>query len=118
MRHYEWIAIPVEHMNDLVTRQVIHGETMTIARLLLRKGAFVGLHSHVNEQISTIESGSLRFEVGGKEIVVCAGESLIIPPNVPHLAEAQEDCVATDVFSPVRQDWIDGDDAYLRGPVK
>jgi quercetin dioxygenase-like cupin family protein len=118
MQHYQWSGIPVDNMNDLVTRQVIHGETMTIARLLLRKGAFVGLHSHPNEQISTIESGSLRFEVGGKEITVKAGETLVIPPNVPHLAEAHEDCVATDVFSPVRQDWIDGNDAYLRGGKK
>jgi quercetin dioxygenase-like cupin family protein len=69
----------------------------------------------VNEQISTIESGSLRFVVGGQEIVVKAGDSLVIPPNVPHLAEAHEDCIATDTFCPVREDWIRGDDAYLRG---
>jgi quercetin dioxygenase-like cupin family protein len=115
MQHYQWNGITVEQMNPLVSRQVIHGATITMARLVLKKGAFVPLHSHVNEQISTIESGSLRFEVGGREITVKAGETLVIPPNVPHLAEAHEDCVATDVFSPVREDWVRGDDAYLRG---
>jgi quercetin dioxygenase-like cupin family protein len=115
MQHYQWDRIPIEKMSPLVTRQVIHGATITVARLVLTKGAFVPIHSHINEQISTIESGSLRFVVGGQEIVVKAGETLVIPPNVPHLAEAHEDCIATDTFSPVREDWIRGDDAYLRG---
>jgi len=115
MEHYQWNGIPVENMSALVSRQVIHAATITIARLVLKKGAFVPLHSHVNEQISTIDSGSLRFVVDGKEIIVKAGEALVIPPNVPHLAEAHEDCTATDIFSPVREDWVRGDDAYLRG---
>jgi quercetin dioxygenase-like cupin family protein len=115
MQHFQWHGIPIERMNPLISRQVIHAGTMTIARLVLKKGAVVPLHAHVNEQISTIDSGSLRFEVDGREIVVKAGESLVIPPNVPHMAEAHEDCTATDVFSPVREDWVRGDDAYLRG---
>jgi len=39
---------------------------------------------------------------------------LLIPSNVPHSAEALEDTLDLDVFSPIRQDWIDKDDAYLR----
>jgi quercetin dioxygenase-like cupin family protein len=115
MEHYQWYTIPVENMNPLISRQVLHGGTITIARLVLKKGAIVPLHAHANEQVSTIESGSLHFVLGGRELVVKAGESLVIPPNLPHSAEALEDCTATDVFSPVRQDWINGDDAYLRG---
>ncbi len=43
------------------------------------------------------------------------GESLQIPPHAPHMVEALEDSVAVDLFSPIREDWIRGDDAYLRG---
>ena len=50
-----------------------------------------------------------------EKIVVRAGESLCIPPNVPHSVESLEDSVAVDIFSPVREDWVRGDDAYLRG---
>lgn len=114
MQHYQWTEIPAEQMNPLVTRQVIHGSTVTMARLVLLKGAFVGMHSHVNEQISTIESGSLRFHIEGRDVIVRAGETLVIPPNVPHAATADEDCTATDVFYPLREDWIRGDDSYLR----
>ena len=56
----------------------------------------------------------MRFVLGGKEVILSAGETLQIPPNVPHSAEALEDAVAVDVFSPPREDWIRGDDAYLR----
>jgi ribosomal protein L16 Arg81 hydroxylase len=46
---------------------------------------------------------------------VKAGEVLVIPPHLPHTAVALEDTLDVDIFSPPRQDWIDGSDAYLRG---
>ncbi len=114
MDHYNWALIPEEKMNPLVTRQVIHTGRMTIARLRLSKGAVVPLHQHPNEQVSMLEAGSLRFVVGGVEGIAKAGETVRIPPDVPHMVEAMEDCVAVDVFAPQREDWIRGDDAYLR----
>lgn len=114
MNHYNWNEVPAEKMNELLTRQVIHTERMTIARLRLAKGAVVPTHQHENEQVSMIEAGSLHFTIDGKELVVRAGEAVRIPPNVPHSVVANEDCVATDLFTPPRQDWISGDDSYLR----
>ncbi|MDQ1469073.1 MAG: hypothetical protein QOJ99_553 [Bryobacterales bacterium] len=114
MDQYNWSAIPDEFMSPLLSRQVIHTEHMTIARLRMKKGALVPLHQHPNEQVSMMDAGALRFEVGGREVIVRAGEVVRIPPGVPHLVEAMEDSVATDLFTPPRQDWISGDDAYLR----
>ncbi len=114
MQVYDWSQIQKEQLNPVCARQVIHGETLTVAKLYLNKGAFVPTHSHVNEQISMVEYGALKFVMNGQEIVVKGGEVLQIPPNVPHSAEALEDSLATDLFSPVREDWIRGDDAYLR----
>ncbi|MBV8072902.1 MAG: cupin domain-containing protein, partial [Acidobacteriaceae bacterium] len=42
------------------------------------------------------------------------GDVMVIPPNVPHRFEALEESTATDLFVPQREDWIRGDDAYLR----
>ena len=112
---YNWSQIPEEQLNDLVARQMIHGETMTIARIHLRKGAVVPLHQHPNEQIRMVEHGRLRFVIAGQERIVQGGDMIAIPPNAPHLVEALEDSLATDLFSPIREDWIRGDDAYLRG---
>jgi quercetin dioxygenase-like cupin family protein len=113
---HHWSDVPEEQLNPSVSRQVIHGETMTVARIRLHKGAVVPLHQHVNEQISMIEYGRLRFVVAGEERILTAGAALTVPPNAPHLVQALEDSLATDLFSPVREDWIRGDDAYLRGP--
>jgi quercetin dioxygenase-like cupin family protein len=110
-----WNDIHREKMNNLVTRQVLHGDTMTVARLELREGAFVPLHSHTNEQITMVTAGALEFEIDGKKLIVRVGEMLQIPGNVAHSVVALEDSVAVDVFSPVREDWRRGDDAYLRG---
>lgn len=114
MKLHTWSDIPVEQLNELVTRQVLHTDLITMSRLSLKKGAVVPRHQHVNEQITTLEKGRLRFIFDGSEVNVETGESLQIPSNVPHRVEALEDSVALDLFSPVREDWIRGDDAYLR----
>ena len=114
MELYNWDQLPAEQMNAMVVRKVIHSGQMTIARLKILKGAIVPEHSHVNEQIANVEHGALLFHIGGVDQVVNAGESLVIPPHVPHGVVALEDTVVTDVFTPRREDWIAGDDAYLR----
>jgi quercetin dioxygenase-like cupin family protein len=114
MSLYNWSAIPLEQLGPLFSRQVIHTSRLTIAKLVLKKGAVVPLHHHENEQVTTMQSGALRFEIAGESVIVRGGESLCIPPNAPHRVEALEDSLATDVFTPPREDWIRGDDAYLR----
>jgi len=114
MQLHKWADINEERLNATATRQMIHGATMTIAKLRLSIGAVVPMHSHHNEQITTVESGSLLLITPSARIVVRAGESLCLPPNLPHSVETLEDSVAVDVFSPVREDWVRGDDSYLR----
>jgi quercetin dioxygenase-like cupin family protein len=115
MASHAWDQIPVEQMNPLVTRQVIHSENLTVARLQLKTGAVVPEHHHENEQISMVMEGRIRFTVAGVDTILTAGQILGIPPNLPHSVETLADCVAVDLFSPRREDWIRGDDAYLRG---
>ena len=115
---HRWTDVPVETLNPQLTRQFITGAQAMLARIDLKKGAVVPRHSHSNEQISWIAEGALRFTLGepGREqtMDVRAGEVLVIPGNLPHAAEALEDTVDFDLFAPPRQDWITGDDAYLR----
>jgi quercetin dioxygenase-like cupin family protein len=109
-------SLPAEPLNPLIERQFVHGSECMLARIVLRKGAVVPRHSHLNEQITYILSGALQFRFDdGREILVGAGETLVIPPHMPHAAEALEDTIDLDVFAPPREDWINGTDAYLRG---
>lgn len=110
-----WEGEPVEELTSGIGRQTLHGEHLTVARIFLSAGAIVPSHSHANEQVATVLSGSLRFTVGGDEVVVSGGESIVLPPHVPHGVVALEDSIVLDVFAPRREDWIAGDDAYLRG---
>ena len=107
--------IPVEQLNPLITRQFVHGAQGMLARFVLSKGAVIPRHSHHNEQIAYVLSGALRFTFDdGRVITVTAGETLVIPAHMPHAAEALEDTIDLDIFSPPREDWISGADAYLR----
>lgn len=114
MDYYRWDEVNHEQMNPLLARRVVHGDRLTVARMFLKKGCRVPLHSHENEQISNVFEGALRFEIGGQELTVGAGELVRIPPNVPHRAEALEDTVCLDIFNPIREDWLRGEDQYLR----
>jgi unsaturated pyranuronate lyase len=111
-----WNDVEVEQLSPTLSRQFIVGTDVMIARVYLKKGALVPMHQHHNEQVTYILEGALEFLVGGKQVVVRAGEVLCIPPHVPHQARALEDTVDLDVFNPPRQDWINRDDAYLRRP--
>jgi quercetin dioxygenase-like cupin family protein len=114
MERHNWNAIPEEKMNPLLSRRVIHTEQITIARLWLGKGSVVPLHKHVNQQVTMLQSGALEFEMEGQRFVLKAGDVLVIPPDMPHRVVALEESTATDLFTPAREDWIRGDDAYLR----
>ena len=109
-----WNAVEVEKLSDKLTRQMISGENATISQIVLKRGAVVPRHSHVNEQYSWIISGKLKFIFDDREMVLGAGEVLLIPANEPHSAVAEEDTVDVDIFAPRREDWIRKDDAYLR----
>ncbi len=114
---YRWDDMPKEKVTELLDRRLITGDRMMLAHVYLKKGCVVPKHSHDNEQLTYILQGALRFwlgEDGTDELVVSAGEVLHIPSNLPHQAEALEDTLDVDIFSPPRQDWLDKSDAYLR----
>ncbi len=85
-----------------------------MARFRFDKGNQVAMHHHANDQITTVESGSVRMTCGDEEFVLKAGDMIHVPPNVPHGNIALEDTVIIELFSPIRSDWISGDDSYLR----
>ena len=115
MEHYNWDQMEKEVLSETIGRKIITGEKAMVAQVFLAKGAIVPEHHHESEQITYILEGALKFEIEGKEIVVAKGEVLRIPSNVPHKAVALEDTLDLDIFSPIRQDWLTKDDAYLRG---
>jgi quercetin dioxygenase-like cupin family protein len=115
--YHRWDDMPKERVTDQIDRRIVTSERMMLAHVYLAKGSGVPRHQHENEQLTYILEGALKFKLGedgAEELVVHAGEVLVIPSNVPHQAEALEDTLDVDVFCPPRQDWLDGTDDYFR----
>jgi quercetin dioxygenase-like cupin family protein len=109
--------MPREKVSAMLDRRLITGDRMMLAHVYLKQGCVVPKHTHENEQFTYILEGALRFWIGEnekEEVVVKAGEVLHIPSHVPHKAEALEDTLDVDVFSPPREDWLNKTDSYLR----
>ncbi len=117
VKWYRWDDMPKENVTEMLDRRLITGDRMMLAHVYLKKGAIVPRHAHENEQLTYILEGALRFWIGEDEsetVDVRAGEVLHIPSHVPHKAEALEDTLDVDIFSPPRQDWLEKTDDYLR----
>ena len=116
VRFFRWEDMPKERVTDMLDRRLITGERMMLAHVYLKKGCIVPQHQHHNEQLTYILEGALRFCIGkdrSEQLVVRAGEVLHIPSEVWHEAEALEDTLDVDVFSPPRADWLDHTDSYF-----
>ena len=114
LKYIPWKTVEREKLNPLIDREMLTGQNLMLARVMMKKGAHVPLHHHHNEQVTYILEGALKFAIDGKEIVVKAGEVLCIPSNMPHEAWALEDTIDLDVFNPPREDWLNKTDDYLR----
>ncbi len=114
MEHFSWDSVKKEVLNEKLWRKVVTGEKAMVAQVYLYKGCVVPTHQHESEQLSLILEGALKFELEGKEVTVRKGEVLVIPSNVPHKATALEDTFDLDIFSPIRLEWLNGTDDYLR----
>jgi quercetin dioxygenase-like cupin family protein len=109
-----WKTKEVEKLSDSVSRQAVFGEKGTLAQLFIKRGGGAARHSHISEEYSSIVSGAVKYVFDDREVVVNAGEVLVVPSNVPHAVIALEDTVAAFFFSPGREDWVRGEDQYLR----
>ena len=107
VRVHRWDEIALDKITEMISQKVIAGEREMLAQIYLKRGALVPMHTHESEQMTYILQGALKCLVGGEELLVREGEVLHIPSGTPHQAEALEDTFELDVFSPVREDWVE-----------
>jgi signal transduction histidine kinase/quercetin dioxygenase-like cupin family protein len=109
-----WQTLESEKLNDKLSRQKIFGSKGNMGRFLAQAGAIVTRHFHENEEFTWVISGSIKFNFDNREIIVNEGEVLIVPPSVPHSVVALKDTEFVAFFAPLREDWLRGEDQYLR----
>jgi quercetin dioxygenase-like cupin family protein len=113
VRLHRWDEIALDKVTEMLSRKIVSGEREMLVQVYIKRGCLVPMHAHDSEQMTYVLQGALKFLINGEEITVREGEVLHIPSWVPHQAEALEDTFEIDLFSPIRQDWLDGTDSYF-----
>jgi quercetin dioxygenase-like cupin family protein len=111
---HRWDEIALDKVTEMLSRKIVSGEREMLVQIYVKRGCLVPMHSHESEQMTYVLQGALKFLVGGEEITVREGEVLHIPSGIEHQTEALEDTFELDLFSPIRQDWLDQSDEYVR----
>lgn len=114
MNLYDWNSIHEEQVTDKLSRKLISGRNVMLAQVFLKKGCVVASHKHESEQLTYILKGLMELTLPDGKVRLAEGQVLLIPPNLEHSAIALEDTVDLDIFSPIRIDWLTGQDHYLR----
>ena len=120
MEKRSWNQIRKEKLSEEINRQMIWGKNLMAVRFELSPNSFIPEHEHESEQLTTVQKGriTLHFEKQS-DITLGPNEMLLIPSMVPHSASSgPEGCEAIDLFSPIRQDFIDGTASYFAEPKK
>jgi quercetin dioxygenase-like cupin family protein len=113
VRLHRWDEIALEKVTEMLSRKIVVGDREMLVQIYVKRGCLVPMHSHESEQMTYVLQGALKFQIGADEITVREGEVLHIPSGIEHQAEALEDTFELDVFSPIRQDWLEPtDDAH------
>lgn len=95
-----------EVVKGVLLKTLSHGANTHLTKVILKKGAVIPEHQHPHEQTGYLISGCLRFFSGETETVAHPGDSWNLPGGLPHGAEALEDTVVIEVFSPAREDYL------------
>ena len=90
-----------------VRMKAVSGERMMMSFVDLEPGAVVPEHHHPHEQMGYVISGILEFQIGDEKKICRAGDSYIMPSDVPHRVTVSDDGPARvlDIFSPPREEY-------------
>lgn len=99
--------IPWEELGAGLKRKILgYGEQIMLVKVAFSKGAVGPIHRHVHSQTTYVLKGSFEVTIGSEQKILKTGDGFYIPPNTDHGAVALEDGILIDVFSPLREDFI------------
>lgn len=93
-------------LDGVSQKTLVYGEKTLMTEFLLKSGSLLPIHEHPHEQTGYLVSGRLKMFINEQEFIAEPGDSWCIASNVNHGAEALENSVAVEIFSPVREEYI------------
>lgn len=101
-------SLPWEPAGPGVRRKVLtYDDGVMMVRVAFEEGAVGPPHAHPHVQCSLVESGSFDITIAGQTRTLEAGDSFLVPPNAIHGAVARRAGVLVDVFTPMREDFVE-----------
>lgn len=103
-------GIEPEKLDELSERRIMaYDSELMLVEVSLKKNGIGAVHTHPHHQVDYLVSGRVEFNLNGKKRILLPGDSVVIPPNIPHGALALEDSVLLDIFSPMREDFVNAE---------
>jgi len=93
-------------LTGIEQKTLVYGKNTLMTKFKLKQGAVIPPHRHPSEQTGYLVSGKIRMRIEADVHELEAGDAWCIPGETEHSADALEDTVAVEVFSPVREDYI------------
>jgi quercetin dioxygenase-like cupin family protein len=97
-----------EKVGEGVKRKIMtYDDKIMLVKVHFEAGGEGYKHEHYHSQVTYIESGEFEFSIGEETKLVKEGDSVYIPPHVIHGAICTKEGVLIDVFSPIREDFME-----------
>ena len=101
---------PIRTPDGAERRILSYGGNIMLVQFNFDAGIASWSHSHPHEQVGYIVSGELDFvREGDAPVRLRAGGSYYVPPNVKHNVVTFAPTVLIDVFTPIREDFLENE---------
>lgn len=99
---------PIQPVAQALDRRIMaYTQALMLVEMTMGKGAVGAMHTHPHHQVDYVSEGAVDFTLGNETVRMGKGDSVYIPPNVPHGAVAlEEHTILLDIFSPMRDEFI------------
>jgi quercetin dioxygenase-like cupin family protein len=120
MEKRSWSQTSKEKLSEEISRRMIWGKNLMAVRFEIAPNSSIPIHEHESEQLTMVQNGRITLHFAEQaDVTLGPNDMTLIPSNVPHSASSgPEGCDVIDLFSPIRQDFIDGTASYFAEPEK
>lgn len=99
-----------EVIDDKLRRKIMgYDDKIMLVKVDFKEGGVGQLHKHYHSQVTYVESGEFEMTIGDDVRIIKGGDSYYIPPHVMHGCVCTKPGVLIDVFSPHREDFLEGE---------
>jgi len=99
---------PIEQVDKGIKRQILgYNHELMMVKVWFAKDAVGTIHAHRHSQCTYVESGEFEVSIDGIVKTLKAGDAFYIEPHKDHGAVCTKEGVLIDVFSPVREDFLE-----------